>query len=796
MLSKELKTLLCSLSGLIFLLIFLIITGSLLWIVPGEYNIPENGYASMSQFFVLAPFLLMFLIPALAMRTFAEEKRSHTLSLLLTRPVSLPKIVFLKLLAVWITVIIALIPTLIYVVWIYKMGNPVGNIDLGAVIASYTGLLFLVLCFSCLSIFTSSATSNQTVALILGLLLIGCLFWGFNLLSGLFSSGETQISVRKLGLLFHYQSVQRGLIDSRDMIYMLAVSCFFFLLTCYVIGLNFRSRFSITGIAVFLLICIAGILFQFRMDWTKDKRYTISDVTKEILHQVKSDIVIDFYLDGKLNSGFVQLKKATLDMIDDFNRATSGKITVQTINPYQVTDKNFITQLNENGIKGIAVNEKDPEGRISQHVLFPWMKIKYDHSEIAVPLLVNQQGRSGEENLNTSIEILEYQLTHAIQTLTRKNVQKIVFLEGHGELDEQSLADLSDILENSYQIDRGTMTNDIKQLNDYQLVIIAGPQLPYSEQEKYILDQYLMQGGKILWIINGVQLQSAEALAIEGKTVSRVNDVNLSDLLFTYGVRINPVLIQDVQCMEVPVNVSSESTAPEYKLKPWNFAPLLIPNQNQPITKGLTLIKSEFASTLSFPGKTDLEMQKQILLMSSPGTHLVPVPEIISLQEIDRKPDPAYYNQSYLPVAALLDGVFNSGFRNRLTPDSVKTNGQPFYSRSKPTQMIVIASEEIIRNENNPNAQQGYWPIGYDPYSQIQFGNRDFILNAVNFLTDDSGLMNIRNKLLTLRLLDRQKTVENKITLIGWNIIFPPVFIIISFLLFSWTRKRKYKSWR
>ncbi len=802
MLLKELKSLLYSLSGLIFILIFLIINGCLLWIVPGNFNILENGYASMAPFFALTPFLLIFFIPAIGMRTFSEEKRNHTLSLLFTRPVKLHSIIISKLAAVWITVIIALVPTVIYVLSIYFLGNPVGNIDLGAISASYIGLLCMALFFSGISVFSSALSSNQTISLIIGLLFSALLYFGFDLIAGMFTSGNVQLFIRELGLHSRYQSIQKGLVDFSDLWYLLAITVLFFTLTHWVVGKKVKSPLPIVEMIAFVLLISCSYLFQIRTDWTKDKRYTLSQPTKDLLSKVDSPIEMELFLDGNLNAGFTRLKKETGNIIEDFNRASNGKISVKTNNPYSV--KGMVDALEKQNVRGIAVNEKDAEGTLSQKIIYPWLKVKYKDAETMVYLLVNQKGKSGEENLNTSIELLEYNLAHGIQLVSENKNRKVVFIEGHGELEEPYLEDITYQLSSSFQIDRGTMTNQIEQLNGYDLVIIAGPQLPYTEEEKYILDQYLMQGGRILWLISGVQLQSVEAIMVSGQTGSRVNEVNLEDMLFKYGVHINPVLIQDTQCQNIPINNDTTgSSTTKYTLKPWYYAPLLIPNQDNPITKGIPLIKSSFTSSLSFTGNKNQvqkdqtekneNINKQILLTSSEYSHLIQVPEMISLQETDRKPDKTYFNESYLPVAALLEGKFNSVFINRIPPVSVETGGQAFRSSSAHTKMIVIASEEIIRNDNGSNGSD-FKPMGYDPYSGVVYGNSSFITNAISYLTDDSGLINLRNKTLNLSLLDKTKIRENKQMLLLCNVVFPPVIIFQIFLLFSWRRNVKYKK--
>jgi ABC-2 type transport system permease protein len=618
------------------------------------------------------------------------------------------------------------------------------------------------------------------MALIIGLSLSAFLYLGFDLIAGIFSSGKTQLFIRNLGLHARYLSIQKGLVDFSDLWYLLAITILFFILTDLLSGAKIKSPIPIIETAIFVLLISGSFWLDIRMDCTNDKRYTLSEPSKNILRQVESPIEMELYLDGKMNAGFTRLQKEIRNTIDNFNRITPQKIKIKTTDPQAC--EGMVDALDKQNIRGVSINEKDPDGKRFQQILFPWLKIKYKNSETMVYLLADQQGRSSEENLNASIESLEYNIVHGIQLVISGKNRKIVFIEGHGELEEPLLKDITDRLSSSFQIDRGMMSNKLNQLDDYELVIVAGPQLPYTEEEKFILDQYLMRGGRILWLINGVQLQSPESLAEIGKTISRVNEVNLEDLLFKYGVRINPILIQDTQCMYIPVynDASKISSSVRYTLKPWYYAPLLVPNRDNPVTKDLPLIKSEFTSSLSFTDDKNPDIKKQVLLTSSAHSHPIQVPELISLQETEKEPDNHYFNQSYLPVAALLEGKFNSIFANRIPPTSIDMEDRKFLASGQHTKMIIIASEEVIRNE----AETGYAPMGYDRYSGTTYGNAGFIMNAVSYLTDDTELINLRNKTFRTDLLDKLKIRENKINLMFWNVVFPPGIILLFFFLF------------
>jgi ABC-2 type transport system permease protein len=764
----------------IFTVLFLVISGSLLWLIPGEYKLVDAGYASLDSFFQWTPILFLFLIPALSMYTLSGEKKQRTLLLLKSRPFRLNTLLSAKITALFAIALLALLPTVSYAICLGYYGNP----DWGAIGASYVGLLFLVAGFISLSVFASGITSNQVIALILGLFFTAFFYFGWDLLAALFPAGKIQLLIKNLSFLSHYRSIQRGLIESNDLFYFLAAGVLFYLFTLKTLGEPLASRTMKTGGVLFLLFLVLSFTFNMRFDSTQDKKYTLQPFIPSLLKKADAPVKIEIYLTGNLNYGFRQLQQATLHLVDDVQSLSPGKITHETVNPYR-KGNDFIPELAGKGMNGIAVNERSPEGKISQNILFPYLLIQYKEKEIPVPLLVNQAGKSGAENLNASIENLEYAFAHALQLLFQTESRKILFLEGHGEFTEDYLHDILDGLSYEYTIDRGIISGNPEELNDYDLVVVAGPQTPFAEKDKYVLDQYLMQGGRLLWFVNGVRLHSYEELAHTGETTAMANSLNLDDLFFTYGLRINPVVLQDVQCLRIPLARESEST--EFEAKPWYYLALLSPGHLPAITRNLSFVKTEFASTITFVGND--ANRKEILLASSPAAHSVPVPAKISLEETRREPDKTWFNESRLPVAVLVSGTFRSLFNNRILPFS---KNHTFLSESKPAKMIVVASDELISNEL-VSAGEGTenLPLGYDRYSGMQFGNRVFVMNIVNYLTDNEGISILKNKSRQLRLLDKQGMQDNYTGLILWNIVLPPALVFIFFGILSIIRTRK-----
>lgn len=761
----------------------------MLWIIPGEYNIPEGGYATLSPFFVLSPVLLLALIPALSMRAFSEEKGLKTLELLMTRPIGLMKIIFSKIGAVLMFLLVIFCLTSVYVLSIVYYALSINDIDFGAIMASYIGLFFLSSVFVSIAVFASSISSNQVISFISGLLLCLFFYYGFELLSVLLPSGKFQWWMQNLGLHFHFQSLQRGVIDSRDIAWMLLVMGFFVSCTYFVLNKNKNNHLSFVSISILVGLLVFNYFFHFRMDLTAEKRYTLNPQSKKILENLDKPLEIQLYLTGDLNSGFTRLKQETLNLLDECSNIVPGKIQVHVTDPYENKDDKYLAWLSEKGITGVVVNERGKGGAVSQKIIFPWIMMTYGDKSKAVPLLIHQKNKSGEENLNLSIENIEYELITSINSLIRGNIKKIAFIEGHQELPETAVVDASDLLSRFYQVDRGALSDDINQLDGYQAVIISGPQVPFSEKDKFVLDQYLMKGGKICWLVNGAKIQP-EILAKRGESPSMVNGINLDDMFFNYGVRINPVFLQDMQCLEILVNTWEEGTESVFEPQPFFYAPLLKPDVNHLITKNIMPVKSKFTSTIDFVGN-DTAIKKTPLLSGFGYSHIIHVPEMISLHE---EYDEKYFSDTNKQVvAALLEGKFHSLFVSRQAPEGIAAG--KIITKSPSTKMIVIANEEIIANEiSGYGKDTRIWPMGYDRYANIQFGNRDFIVNAVNYLTDDINVMSLRSKQFQLRLLDKQKIHSAGIYLVLCNLVFPSLFLILLFCILWFVRKRRYTS--
>jgi ABC-2 type transport system permease protein len=533
----------------------------------------------------------------------------------------------------------------------------------------------------------------------------------------------------------------------------------------------------------------------FRIDLTSEHRYTLSTETKTILKQLDDIVYVKVYLEGDLPVGFKKLRNNIRETLDEFRVYAKDNLQYEFINPSESNDtktrNKIYGDLYNKGIQPTSIKARDKEGGASEKVVFPGALISYKGVEIPVGLLQNNATLSAEENLNNSAQTIEYELIKAIYNLTNKKVEKIAFLEGQGELNEMQTGDITRELSNYFQVDRGTINGKIGILDAYKAIIVARPTRPFAEQDKFVLDQYIMKGGKVLWFVDAVNV-NPDSLA-NGSTFGFINNINIDDQLFTYGVRLNPNLVQDIQCNILPVSAGETGTQPRWIPAPWLYYPLISPLVDHPITRNLNLIWAKYASqidTLAVPN-----IKKTFLLKTSAFTKLVNVPVYIRLEEVKRNPVQKEFNKANQPIAVLLEGQFPSVFRNRLVKNMMPGAEKNFKDKSAHTKMIVVADGSLIANDVRitPNGPM-LSALGYDKYTKQTFGNKDFIVNAVNYLADETGLISLRAKEFKLRVLNKAKIGDERLK---WQIIntILPVLLVIGFgLYYNYLRKKKYAT--
>lgn len=531
-----------------------------------------------------------------------------------------------------------------------------------------------------------------------------------------------------------------------------------------------------------VLLNVAAHFCVLRLDLTDDQRYSLSTATKQLLNELDAPVEVTVYLAGDLNPSFQRLKNATAEMVEEMGklRPTKSPLKGDFADPSS-------EDLSALGLTPIVIHERAHNGTTVQQTVYPYALVRYKGRMAVVSLLQNNRGMSGEENLNASIENLEYAFAEAIHQVQQTEVPRVAFLEGHGELPEQNVYDISLALSKYFQVDRGVLGSDPSVLDGYQAVVVADPQTPFSEADKYILDHYIQQGGNVLWVLNGVRF-SEDVLAQSGFTPVLALDLNLTDMLFRYGVRVNPTLLQDVQCLPVPVNVSSDPQQPNLQPVPWYYAPLLLTSQASPITRNIGQVSSMFASPVDVVGGED-GIRKEVLLATSTATRLIPTPAEVDLGDLN--PDMSTFRYQYVPVAVALEGRFPSVFAHRMVPEGIElaAAGGAIGGNSEVSRQVVVASGSVIRNE----IQQGKaLPAGYDRYSGMQFANRDFLVNAVLYLTDEQGLIPLRQKTIALRLLNDRRAHEQRTQMQLFSTITPVALLAFIGLIVFLIRRYKY----
>ncbi len=550
--------------------------------------------------------------------------------------------------------------------------------------------------------------------------------------------------------------------------------------------------------SIILIIAIIGINYIasdwfFRLDLTSEKKYSLSNNTKNLFEHLKEDINITVYLEGDLNIGFKKLSKATYELLNELKVYGGNNISYTFVDPSSggINEKKKIQEeLKKLNLSPQSVFEKKEDGRNSTSYVYPYAVVNFNDYQLPINLLENIKGYSGAENLNKSIESLEYKFTDAVRRLTLDEKIKIAFLEGHGELDELDVLDITDHLSQYYQVDRGVLGSDPTILNPYKAIIIAKPQKKFSESDKFIIDQYVMNGGKILWLVDAVNI-TVDSLRKTSETIGLYSDINLDDQLFKYGIRINPVLLQDVQASMIPVTVS-DGNKPKIVPAPWLYNPLLTPLPQHSISKNVNVVKGEFVSSIDTVN-SQLPLKRDILLQTSRYTKSDQIPVFVSLNFVNEKPVQKEFNQSHLPVAVIEEGVFPSVFENRMVPKGINIDSKKIKSESIPTKMVFVADGDLIKNKvrfKNTNPQ--VLPLGYDELTKEDFGNKDFILNAVNYLCDDEGWMELRARSYTLRLLDKNKVSNESFKWKLINLLLPLLYIFLIAILVFIYRKMAY----
>ena len=551
---------------------------------------------------------------------------------------------------------------------------------------------------------------------------------------------------------------------------------------------------KIATVVVVLIVANVASHFVFkRFDLTADKRYTLSETSLKIIDEVTQPLYVDVFLEGNFPGEFKKLQTETQQLLEEF-KAQNSNIIFQFVNPLadEDVDKEAIFQsFVERGLTPVNVTLND-KGQQTQEIVFPWAIATFGDKSVKIPLLKNMIGASTAEKVVTSVQHLEYAFANAFNTVSKAKEKKVAILNGNGQLEDKYIADFVRTIRDNYYIGPFTLdsvakqpTETLKYLKKYDLLVIAKPTEVFTDAEKQVLDQYVISGGKTIWLMDQVNMEM-DSLLQTGENLAFPRNLNLNDMFFKYGIRMQPDLIKDLMATPIALATGEQGSATQYTQFPWFYSPMIYPSAKNPIVSNLDGIKFEFASPIEL---LQNDLKKSVLLTSSKYSKLVGTPTEVNLNMVEERPDQKEFaGTGNYPVAILLEGKFHSVFENRV----LAFKDASFKNADKDSKMIVISDGDVIRNQLDKNYQP--LELGFDKWTNTLYANKEFMLNCVNYLLDDTGLINIRSKEVNLPMLDKDKVYKDytfsQIITVG----LPLVVLLVFGVLFTILRKKKYSK--
>jgi ABC-2 type transport system permease protein len=563
-------------------------------------------------------------------------------------------------------------------------------------------------------------------------------------------------------------------------------------------NLKYVSLLELLILTVILVVVNwMGNYFFYRLDLTQEKRFTLSSTTRKLAGRLDDRIICKVYLEGKLTANYKRLRIAVSDYLNELNQYSKTPVEYTFIDPLEGLDekaqRDVIEQFLSKGLVPKRVKVQG-ENELAYQVIFPCAVFNYKDKEIPVNFMRNEQiddEARNMEDINQAIENIEFEFANVLRKCVTVQKKKLAFLIGHGELGKYETGDIISELGDFYSVERLDITaNTPERLNEYAGLIIARPTEKFSEFDKYKIDQYVMNGGKVLWLIDNMIADMDSTRNKELSFTSIPYDLNLEDILFRYGVRINNDLVQSLDCNVIPILANTQSQTKNRTVVPWPYFPLLGSYSQHPVVKNIDLVWGQFCSSIDTTSST--RCRKTILLSTTPRTRLIKSPAFVDLKMINEKIPSSSFNHPGASVAVLLEGAFESVFAKRKITDTVSRELK-YIENIANNKMIVVSDGDIIRNQVSRNSGQVY-PLGFDRYSGQTYGNKKFILNCVDFLCDDSGILELRNREIALRLLNKDKVKEERTQWQLINILVPILIVIIFAALNNFVRKRKYAA--
>ncbi|MFA0962860.1 gliding motility-associated ABC transporter substrate-binding protein GldG [Roseivirga sp. BDSF3-8] len=543
--------------------------------------------------------------------------------------------------------------------------------------------------------------------------------------------------------------------------------------------------------AALILANMLGDRFFFRADLTEEQRYTINEATKELLTSLEDPVYVEVYLEGEFPSGFQRLQRSIRETLEEFRAYAGDNIQFKFVDPNLAASasgrQEFYQRLARLGIQPTNLYDTEDGGR-TEKLIFPGALVAYGGEETGVLLLKGNQGASPEERLNQSVEGLEYELATAIRKVTGGSKPRIGWLQGHGESDSISYQGVQEVLQEFYRLDKADLTES-ENLLGYDAIIMAKPRRAFNRDDRYKLDQYVMNGGNLLMFLDGLKVEE-DSLNRESY-LAFPQDLQLRNMLFRYGVRINEDLIQDLNAAPFPVVTGYMGNQPQIRLLPWPFYPLMNRYSNHPITRNLDAVLGRYVSSVDTVKAEGIT--KTPLIYTSQYTRVLPAPVEVSYNSMRRDMQPESFQDPAQPVAWLLEGPFTSSFRNRILPQVA--NSRSYRETGEPAKILVTSDGDLLASQLSPRTRQRV-PLGVDPYTQTDFANDDFLLNALAYMLDEDGLIAARNKRISIRPLDAPEVEESALKWQLFNLLTPVIIVVLFGVIRYFYRRNKYATFK
>ena len=782
-----------SFSGYLIISFYLLVNGLLLFVLP-NFNVLDFGYTSLQVYFDFAPWILILLIPAITMRSFSEEYKQGTYEILKSLPISARAILIGKYIGVVSITILAMLPTFFYAVVLNYL-SALGGIDWGATIGAYIGLIALAAVYVAVGVYMSSATKHTMIALLGSILISIFLYKGFDWIADLqFFQNGYDFYIRQLGLSAHYQNLNKGAIGLQDILYFITMLVLFGLGAIEQLSGKFKYSWVLL---VMLLLNISSHLYPLQIDLTKDQRYSISSQSKLLIQDLKQPVKIHFYLGGELPAHYKKLELATIQFLDQLQQINPTWISWdQTVPGELFKDSALMLFYDSLQKQGLPIDRFQNTGTITDkkldQLLVPGLLIEVEGQKpIAIDLRSSKQFFKPynivkelpeidiEASFNAAEALLEYKIVQAVYLLNRNVRPSIAYLVGNGEPLDYTVNDLGQSIKNQYNLGVFDLKKGFPDASKINTLLIVKPTMRFTELDQLKIDQYILSGGNVIWALDPLFAEYDSLRNTDGAYLAYDRGLGLEAQLFKYGVRVNPNLVQDLNCAKLPMVVGVDASgAPTIQRVPWPYYPFAQAGSEHPMVQNMDRVLTAFPASLDTVRA--LGITKTILLTTDSASRIISSPTMIQLNSGQQEGELASFTKQHIPVAVLLEGQFKSAFTGRLTTslmDSVQlATGKAFITSGiKSSKQIVLSDADLITNF--VDAQKGPLPMGMIPYEGVQFANPVFFQNAIAYLNEPISLLEARKKNLVLRRLDSGKVADNRLW-IQLVLLLGPLFLL------------------